>query len=127
MLRLRNYSITLITLLLVFAGQTALAGSIEHATVAVSGFDVVSYHTEQEPVRGRGWFVSEHDGETYFLPARRIKSVSTIIPSSTFLPTVATAPMGSRWAKSSTPTRRPGGSWTASCTSISMPISKTNG
>lgn len=73
MLRLRNYSITLITLLLVFAGQTALAGSIEHATVAVSGFDVVSYHTEQEPVRGRGWFVSEHDGETYLFASEKNK------------------------------------------------------
>ncbi|BCR05375.1 hypothetical protein DESUT3_24440 [Desulfuromonas versatilis] len=73
MFGLRYYSITLIALLLVVTSQTALAGSIEQATVAVSGFDVVSYHTEKEPMRGSGWFVSEHDGETYLFANEKNK------------------------------------------------------
>ena len=73
MLGLRYYSIILIALLAVFTSQTALAGSIEQATVAVSGFDVVSYHTEQGPMRGSGWFVSEHAGETYLFANKKNK------------------------------------------------------
>ena len=73
MLGLRYYSIILIALFSVFTSQTALADSIEQATVAVSGFDVVSYQTEQGPTRGSGWFVSEYAGEIYLFANEKNK------------------------------------------------------
>ncbi len=65
MYQLRNYIVTLIAPFAVFTSLTAQADSAPFATVAVSGYDVVSYHTEKRPLRGNGHFVSEHDGVTY--------------------------------------------------------------
>lgn len=73
MIRIQTYSIVLIALLLAFTSQAALADNIEQATVAVSGYDVVSYHSEQGPLRGSGYFVSEHDGETYLFVDKQNK------------------------------------------------------
>jgi len=36
-----------------------------HCSLAASGFDVVSYHTGEKPVRGNGNHVASHDGATY--------------------------------------------------------------
>ncbi len=73
MLRIQTYFIALIALLLAFFSQTALANSIEQATVAVSGYDLVSYHSERGPLRGSGYFVSEHAGETYLFVDKQNK------------------------------------------------------
>ncbi len=73
MLRLKYYSIALIALLLAVTSQTALAAGADDATVAVYGYDVVSYHTDQGPMRGSGHFVSEHDGVTYLFASEQNK------------------------------------------------------
>lgn len=65
MLRIRAYSIVFAALLMVWTTQTAQAESVEHSTLAVSGYDVVSYHSPNGPQRGSGYFVAEHDGATY--------------------------------------------------------------
>lgn len=70
---IKTYSIVLIALLLAFTSQTALAENTEQATVAVSGYDVVSYHSEQGPLRGNGYFVTKHDGGTYLFANKQNK------------------------------------------------------
>ncbi len=65
MSQIRNLSIVLATLMLTFASLSAQAGSASSATVAVNGYDVVSYHTEKRPLRGNGHFVSDYNGTTY--------------------------------------------------------------
>ncbi len=44
------------------------------STVAVNGYDVVSYHTEKRPLGGNGHFVSEHDGVTYLFANEQNKA-----------------------------------------------------
>ena len=41
------------------------AGNPAHSTVGVAGYDLVSYQTNQKPLRGNGHNVSVHDGVTY--------------------------------------------------------------
>lgn len=43
----------------------ALAEDITHSTVAVAGYDVVSYQTGEKPVPGNGNHLTLHDGVTY--------------------------------------------------------------
>jgi len=43
----------------------ALADDYRNSTLAVQGYDVVSYQVSKRPVRGNGNFVSTHDGATY--------------------------------------------------------------
>jgi len=50
------------------ASAPALAtsgGAFRHSTPAVSGYDVVSYHTGEKPLRGNGNHVAIHEGVTY--------------------------------------------------------------
>ena len=58
---------SILSALLIWAGLTtaAVAGSNEHSTMAVNGYDLVSYHIAKRPVRGNGHFVSVHQGVTY--------------------------------------------------------------
>ncbi len=43
----------------------ALAGLDAHSTVGAGGYDLVSYHTGEKPLRGNGNHVAVHDGVTY--------------------------------------------------------------
>ena len=67
MFKLKNLSAALLVLTAAFASLTAHAASSSaaSATIGVSGYDVVSYHTEKRPLRGNGHFVSEYDGVAY--------------------------------------------------------------
>ena len=51
----------------------AMAG-VATSTLAVSGYDVVSYHQDSGPVRGDGSFVSEHAGDTYLFASKENKA-----------------------------------------------------
>ena len=62
--------------LLVLAGVTtsAFAANIHaNSTTGVQGYDVVSYHTDNGPVRGNGHHVSVHDGVTYLFATKENK------------------------------------------------------
>lgn len=74
MLRIQTYSIALIAFLLLLTGQTALAAGVSKATLAVSGYDLVSYHSEQGPQPGNGYFVSEQAGATYLFANKENKA-----------------------------------------------------
>ena len=54
-------------ILTIFGTLTASAALASHeaSTVAVGGYDVVTYFENKRPVRGTGHFVSEYDGATY--------------------------------------------------------------
>lgn len=43
------------------------AEDVSHSTVGVGGYDLVSYHTGEKPVRGNGNHLVRHDGVTYLL------------------------------------------------------------
>lgn len=64
MLKLRNH-LTGISLLAISLFAIGTQADVQVSTVAVSGYDVVSYHSPAGPVRGEGTFVSEHAGVTY--------------------------------------------------------------
>ncbi len=55
----------LTALAIAFSPATALAADVAHSTTGVGGYDLVSYHTGEKPVRGNGNHVSVHDGVTY--------------------------------------------------------------
>lgn len=56
-----------VVLFAVLTGLVAVSASASDntSTVAVGGYDVVSYFTEKRPIRGNGHFVSEYEGATY--------------------------------------------------------------
>ena len=54
-----------LALALFAAPISAFAADFRHSTPAVSGYDVVSYHTGEKPLRGNGNHVATHDGATY--------------------------------------------------------------
>jgi YHS domain-containing protein len=56
----------LVTLVAIFGlAGTAMAADYTNSTLAVQGYDVVSYQTGKRPIRGNGHFVSVYDGATY--------------------------------------------------------------
>lgn len=52
-----------------------------HCTPAVSGFDVVSYHTGGKPVRGNGNHVASYEGATYVFANEANKQAFEADPS----------------------------------------------
>ena len=60
----------LVVLFTLITFQVAVAGSINNATVAAGGYDVVSYHQKSGPVQGTGWHTAEHDGVTYLFTSK---------------------------------------------------------
>lgn len=51
----------------VFAAETT------YSTVAVNGYDLVSYHANGQPQEGNGAFASTYDGETYLFANKKHK------------------------------------------------------
>lgn len=74
-LRLRDITVTLLTVLLSF-NTTLFAQSeqylpkkhfnTDNAGVAIAGYDAVSYFTKQEPVKGKKEYAVNDDGITYY-------------------------------------------------------------
>lgn len=62
-----NNRIRMITILaaLVLAPAAFAADDIEHSTVGIGGYDLVSYHEGEKPVRGNGNHLVVHEGVTY--------------------------------------------------------------
>jgi YHS domain-containing protein len=56
--------LALIVAVLALPGQ-GLAGTSAYSTVGAGGYDLVSYHTGEKPLRGNGNHVAVHDGVTY--------------------------------------------------------------
>lgn len=64
-------SIGLVSIVAFSAMATLLvAGGYQTSTVGVGGYDLVSYHTDEGPVRGNGNHVVEHDDTTYLFSSR---------------------------------------------------------
>jgi len=53
-------------------GNTAFAAD-EDSLPAVSGYDVVAYHTKNKAVKGSGWHVASHEGQNYLFSSKRNK------------------------------------------------------
>ena len=75
--------ITLILFLLLVS--TSAHASDETAQLAVSGYDVVSYFTDSKAVRGSGFNLSTHEGETYLFSSKENKAKFDASPAK-FLP-----------------------------------------
>ena len=51
----------------------AVAGSTATSTVGAGGYDLVSYHTGEKPLRGNGNHVVVHEGVTYLFTSEETK------------------------------------------------------
>jgi len=60
-------------LALTLAAVAASASDVEHSTVGVGGYDLVSYHVGEKPVRGNGNHLVVHDGVTYLFQSEENK------------------------------------------------------
>jgi len=63
--------------LLIWAGLVtgvSAATNIAYSTTGVGGYDLVSYHTNNEAQRGNGHFLSVHDGVTYLFTSEANKA-----------------------------------------------------
>ncbi len=67
--------------LALFAPLAAQAESFTHNAPAVHGYDVVSYHTAKRPVRGNGYFASNHEGATYLFSSEENKKTFDANPA----------------------------------------------
>lgn len=74
----------------IFVALLAWAGFVTNANAAtdytngitgVSGYDLVSYHTSKQPLRGNGYFVSVHDGINYLFSTEENKKAFDANPS----------------------------------------------
>lgn len=64
----------ILTLMLTGLTSNAFAGNIHaNSTTGVQGYDLVSYHSSNGPVRGSGHFLSVHDGVTYLFASKENK------------------------------------------------------
>lgn len=59
----------------------AAAGTVAHSTVGVGGYDLVSYHTGEKPLRGNGNHVAVHDGVTYLFISEANKETFATDPA----------------------------------------------
>ena len=57
-----------------FAATGAQAADYQSSTVAVGGYDLVSYHDGKRPIRGNGHFVSVANGATYLFSTAENKA-----------------------------------------------------
>lgn len=60
---------------LFFLPSLAIAAEVEHSTVGVQGYDVVSYFTEGKPVKGDGNHVAVNDGVNYLFASDEHKKL----------------------------------------------------
>lgn len=57
----------------VFAAGVSNAGTQVYSTVGAGGYDLVSYHQNDEPKKGTGAFVAEHAGVNYLFSSEENK------------------------------------------------------
>ena len=67
-------AILLFTLMLFGLTAQAIAGTTHaNSTTGVQGYDLVSYHSNNGPVKGNGHHLSVHDGVTYLFASKENK------------------------------------------------------
>ena len=74
MTTLTRLGLTLGALLLALAPAASLAADVAHSTTGVGGYDLVSFHTGEKPVRGNGNHLVVHDGVTYLFQSEQTKA-----------------------------------------------------
>ena len=67
---LQTILFTLVAGLLALNSASVQAGGAANNVTAISGYDVVSYHTEKRPLRGNGHYLAVHDGVTYLFASQ---------------------------------------------------------
>lgn len=72
---MKSFNIVFIGTLIIIGliAQNVFAKNVDKAAVAVSGYDVVSYHMKSGPTPGSGWHVSEYDGVTFLFANKKNK------------------------------------------------------
>lgn len=70
---IKRMTLALSALLLLAMANGALAADVTHNTVGAGGYDLVSYHEGEKPVRGNGNHIVEHDGVTYLFQSEDTK------------------------------------------------------
>ncbi|MGB0955350.1 MAG: YHS domain-containing (seleno)protein [Panacagrimonas sp.] len=63
-----------------FSGA-AMAGDYRNSTLGVSGYDLVAYHTDAQPLRGNGHHVSQHEGVTYLFSSKKNRTAFEADPA----------------------------------------------
>ncbi|MDJ0787911.1 MAG: YHS domain-containing (seleno)protein [Myxococcota bacterium] len=72
---IKRFPMTLLALLaLAFTPELALASDVTHSTVGAGGYDLVSYHVGEKPVRGNGNHLVVHEGVTYLFQGEDSKA-----------------------------------------------------
>ena len=61
----KRLTLSVVAIGLLLRATAVLADLPAHSTVAVGGYDLVSYHNGKKPVRGNGNHVIRRDGATY--------------------------------------------------------------
>ena len=62
---IQRLALSLGALLMAIAPAAALGAEVAHSNVGVGGYDLVSYHIGEKPVRGNGNHLVVHEGVTY--------------------------------------------------------------
>ncbi|MEQ9142943.1 MAG: YHS domain-containing (seleno)protein [Parvibaculaceae bacterium] len=75
MIGARAFFTAAIAAFVLLGAQIARADGVAHSTVGVAGYDLVSYQTNQKPLRGNGHNVSVHDGVTYLFASKENKAL----------------------------------------------------
>lgn len=65
MVSARTFVVAALTAFFMLGAQVARADDVAVSTVGVGGYDLVSYQTNQKPLRGNGHYASVQDGVTY--------------------------------------------------------------
>ena len=65
MIRTRRFLLSVLALVALALPLAALAAQVRHSTVAVGGYDLVSYHTGEKPLPGNGNHLVVHEDATY--------------------------------------------------------------
>ena len=69
----KRIALSLGALLLTATATAAAAADVAHSTTGVGGYDLVSFHTGEKPVRGNGNHLVVHDGVTYLFQSAETK------------------------------------------------------
>jgi hypothetical protein len=81
MISARAFVVAAVAAFFVLGAQVARAEGVATSTVGVAGYDLVSYQTNQKPLRGNGHNVSVHDGVTYLFASAENKATFEADPA----------------------------------------------
>ena len=70
MSKLRSLVYGVVSVVMMFAGGNASADSVTNSTVGAGGYDLVSYHTGDQPVAGSGRLLATVDGVNYLFSSK---------------------------------------------------------